>query len=207
MAKFQVVGKRFGRLTVTGFVGTKGDAGKRAICKCDCGAVKEVYVYSLTRGATKSCGCYNVEAARQRSTTHGMTNTPTYRSWWHMKIRCLNPNNLLYPRYGARGIKVYSPWIASFAAFLADMEPCPEGSSLDRIDNNGDYTPENCRWATRLEQAQNTRRNVNITYKGRTMCAAAWARETGVPAQRLLRRIKDGWSPERALNPNPYPTL
>jgi hypothetical protein len=124
--------------------------------------------------------------------------TPEYRAWSAMKLRCANPNNEQYHNYGGRGITVCDRWRQSFAAFLVDMGPRPSPRhSIDRIDNNGNYEPGNCRWATSREQNRNRRNNIVLTHDGRTMCLADWARELGVPRGTLLARYRDGQPPDR----------
>lgn len=124
--------------------------------------------------------------------------SPTYQCWNSMKDRCLNSNNACYSDYGGRGIKVCDRWLV-FENFLADMGERPTGLSLDRKDNNGDYTPENCRWATRQEQQQNMRSNNLIYYNGEILPAAEWARRFGMSRHALYQRLKNGWSIEQAL--------
>lgn len=125
---------------------------------------------------------------------------PEYQAWRNMVVRCTNPKYKFYHRHGGRGIKVCDRWRGSYAAFLEDMGVKPSPSlTLDRIDNDGDYTPENCRWATRKEQSRNSRTNHNLTFQGKTQCLAAWADETGIKAGTLYSRLKNGWSTERAL--------
>ena len=197
--KFDVVGKRFGRLVVTGFVGTSGRDRYRAVCKCSCGNTKDIYVYSLLRGYTTSCGCYNSERTSAQFTTHGMRQAPEYNVWSGMKKRCLNKNDEFYRLYGGRGITVCPSWTEHFESFYKDMGPRPEGATLDRINPNGNYAPGNCRWATGPVQARNKTNNVMLELDGKRLCAAEWARDLDVPYRRLLRRIRHGWSPERAL--------
>ena len=126
--------------------------------------------------------------------------TAEYRAWYNMIVRCTNSKYKNYHRHGGRGIKVCDRWVGSFGAFLEDMGKKPNPSlTLDRIDNDGDYTPENCHWATRKQQSRNSRQNHNVTFQGRTQCLAAWAEETGVKAGVLHKRLKRGWSTERTL--------
>lgn len=165
-------------------------------CRCDCGNERAVKAASLRRGKSTSCGCHHQAVV----TTHGMTGTPTFRSWESMKQRCLNPSAPGYAEYGGRGIKIYEPWVSSFEQFLADMGVRPDGMTLDREEVDGDYTPENCRWATPTQQLRNRRDTVRLTWGDRTMNTYEWAAETGIPAKALRDRIRAGWSPERALS-------
>lgn len=136
---------------------------------------------------------------RKRPESHGLTGTPTYFSWHNMRTRCLDPNSPVYASYGGRGIKVCRRWLDSVAAFAADMGEQPPGMTLDRIDTNGDYTPENCRWATPREQANNTRSNHRITVHGETDTVANWARRSGIEYTALLYRIQAGWNADDAV--------
>ena len=129
-----------------------------------------------------------------------MKNTPEYEAWAGMKKRCLNPNFKSYNSYGGRGIKICQTWQNSFEQFYKDMGPRPSFEhSVDRIDNNGDYTPNNCRWATRSEQSRNKSVTRLISFKGKTQCLTDWAKEKGLSKDVLWRRLKAGWSIERAL--------
>lgn len=129
---------------------------------------------------------------RGRATVHGLAGTPEHQSWSAMCGRCNNPTDPAYARYGGRGIIVCTAWLGTtgFQAFLKDMGPRPVGTSLDRVDVNGNYEPSNCRWATRREQAQNKRNNVMITAFGKTQCLVEWARERMIPEDTLRGRIK-----------------
>jgi hypothetical protein len=125
--------------------------------------------------------------------------SPTYQSWKDMKARCNCTTKSDYAYYGGRGIKVCERW-QSFSTFVLDMGARPAGMTLERDDNDGDYSPDNCRWATRKEQTHNTRRSVRVTYNGETMCVAEWAARIGISRKTLLDRLQRyGWTAERAL--------
>ena len=133
-------------------------------------------------------------------------NERAYSTWWAMKSRCYNKNHIHYDAYGGRGIKVCDRWLGKngFENFYADMYPRPNNATLDRIDNNKDYCPENCRWGSKMEQANNTRRNRRIEYDGRILTTAQWARELGIPYRTLQTRIRRGMRLEKALSARKY---
>ncbi|MBY0469146.1 MAG: hypothetical protein K2Q07_09240 [Burkholderiaceae bacterium] len=132
---------------------------------------------------------------------HGGSHSLTYRRWKSMRQRCLDPNSTSYAQYGGAGVTICARWVESFAAFLADMGECPDASmTLDRRDGSRGYEPDNCRWATRLEQNRNRATNTPITYQGRTMLVAEWAAELGFDANMLRQRLYLGWSVEKALS-------
>lgn len=200
-------GDRFGRLTVTGFhvvIMKNGDKLTKAVVKCECGTPeKSVFISNLVRGTTLSCGCLASEKTSKRSKIHGMVGTPLYKRWKSMKDRCAGHCEAAKRLYHGRGIKVCRRWY-SFKNFLEDMGHPPSPShQIDRINNDGDYCPENCRWATPLENSNNTRKNRNITFKGRTQSISMWAREKGWVPKVILNRLNRGWSVERTLTTEP----
>jgi len=175
-------GKKFGRLFVI------EDSMERYFkevvwkCRCDCGNQKMIIGSRLSSGVTKSCGCLANELTRKRLFKHGKSanSDPTYQSWSNMLRRCYNKKNIAYERYGGRGIKVCSNWKNNFVLFLDDMGERPEGLTLERIDNDGNYTPENCKWATRKEQGNNKTNNILITDNSVTKTQSGWASAIGI---------------------------
>lgn len=156
MKALSLVGQTFNRLTVLEKVESDSQ-GSRWQCQCQCGNYRVVHGKKLTAGAVRSCGCLLQEALTKKgkNSTHRMSGTPTYITWIAMRERCGNPNSISYRWYGAKGVRVCSRWSQSFANFLSDMGHRPPGKTLDRIDGRKDYAPENCRWATPLEQRHN----------------------------------------------------
>jgi hypothetical protein len=198
--KIDLTGQVFNRLKVLGDSGerTKGNKVKW-LCQCSCGNNTCVESYKLKSKHTQSCGCIHKEQLVARNLTHGMSDFPEYSNWLHIRKRCNNPADPNYPDYGGRGITVCSAW-DSFEAFYKDMGPRPSPKhSIDRIDNNLGYSPENCRWATSGQQANNKRNNHLLTFRGKTMNIKNWAQELGVNERRLRTRLSAGWSAERAL--------
>lgn len=169
-------------------------------CRCRCGNQVVVASQSLRQGVTMSCGCYAREVNRIRKLTHGRSFSPEYRCWRGMIDRCTSPNSIGFPWYGGRGITVCERWLHSFENFFADVGERPSPNhSLDRIDNDGPYSPENTRWATSREQSLNTRRNVMWTYRDETHCVSEWAEILGVKQHTLICRWYAGWSVEKIL--------
>ena len=169
-----ILNKRFGRLIVIKFTGKKGTC-RLMQCKCNCGNYTITRIYDLLNGDTKSCGCYKKDMIRKTKTTHGMSGTKFYLRWWNLKNRCYNPNFPDYRYYGARGIFMCERWKNSFSDFYNDIiGTYKDGLTLDRINNNGPYSPENCRWATRREQSQNRNYCHQITIAGKTYPLWKW---------------------------------
>jgi len=161
-------------------------------CECDCGKRKQIYGSRLISGRTKSCGC-------GKWRTHGMSKTYLYRRWMNMRGRCQDPEHHQYKNYGARGIRVCKRW-EDFAKFFQDMgHPPTLKHTLDRKNNDGPYSPSNCRWATEKEQKNNTRRSRYSTFNGLTLTTSQWADRIGVPRKFLNLRLFKGWSIERAI--------
>lgn len=198
-----LTGRRIGRLLVKRRFDVCVKPGQQSkwLCVCDCGSDVVVLGGNLHKGDTKSCGCYKSERTSEIKTTHGLCHTPEYRIWNNIRRRCLDPRVPHYAEYGARGITVCDRWRESFANFYADMGAKPFASAtVERKNNNGPYSPENCVWATRREQANNTRRNRHITFHGRMQTLAQWAREVGMRPGTLQMRLDAlGWTVERAL--------
>ena len=201
MKKFNLVGQRFGRLTVVAYAETRGKIGNRRpywLCKCDCGNEKIVSATQLKCKHTKSCGCLSRETTGDLNRTHNMSRTHIYGIWCSMKERCNNPQCKSFKNYGGRDITVCERWL-EFENFYADMGERPEGLSLERIDNNKGYSLDNCKWATRKEQMRNSRRNRMIEYQGQTKCLSEWAQMFGMRFERLRERLNAGWPIEKAL--------
>lgn len=199
MSTENLIGKEFHRLTVTRRAPNFGRRKNKVAWFCQCVCGKEVVVegYRLRKDLTKSCGCLVTEINADRLRKHGRRWTIEYTRWLHMRQRCLNKRNPDYRYYGARGISIDPRW-DSFTNFLADMGPMPfPQAELDRIDNNGPYCMDNCRWATRTQQNRNSRHNHLITFRGETRCISEWKEITGITA--LNDRISRGWTVERAL--------
>lgn len=192
--RLDLVGKRFSRLVVVAEGKTKmhpsGSSHSSFVCECDCGSVVSVIGTSLTTGNTTSCGCFNLELLKARA-THAMTGTRTYRIWQAMRNRCRNTNMAGWQNYGGRGIRVCERW-SSFENFLSDMGESPPGHEIDRIDNNGIYEPNNCRWATREQQSRNKRSNRIISFNGQSKCMKDWARKFRLTNLLWLRDWKNG---------------
>jgi hypothetical protein len=184
------VGKKYGRLTVIRWAHTTNADGLWWACLCECGREKVVRGHSLRSGATKSCGCLQREFVASLNRTHGLSETRTCKIWKNMLDRCLNAAHKSYKDYGGRGIYVCERWVSSIENFMNDMGPAPDGLSIDRIDNDGPYCPENCRWVTREIQSRNMRTNRVISFAGQTKILKDWADELGIYPTSLASRLQ-----------------
>jgi hypothetical protein len=198
-----LIGREFGRLKVIKRTCNDKFGHSMWLCVCSCGKEKIIVNYSLINGTTKSCGCWNIEKTVRRSIKHGHKRiekvSKIYRAWESMIKRCTNYNDNGYKNYGSRGITVCQRW-RKFSNFLEDMgEPPTSKHSIDRIDNDGNYCAQNCRWATRKERNRNTRNNHLILFNNKEQCLAEWAEETGISSATILWRLSNGWSVERSL--------
>ena len=199
---YRLEGQRFGRWTVIEQCGVDHRGEKLYRCQCDCGNVGVVRSSSLRDGRSSSCGCFANELTSKRSKTHGMTNTRLFNIWSGMRSRCYSTTDYHYKWYGARGITMCDEWKNDFQTFYnwAISSGYDDGLSIDRIDNNGNYEPSNCRWTTHAEQMRNQGRNIMLTYNGKTLCAMDWSRETGLSDATIRwRKNKLGWSDEKTL--------
>ena len=173
-------------------------------CLCKCGSKKMVRQTHLVSQRVRSCGCsryvWVAEKLRERYIKHGLTRTSMYKTWSSMKDRCVNQANPSYEGYGGRGISVCDRWINSFESFLLDMGYRPVGCSIERIDNNGNYEPSNCRWATRKQQASNTRSVHWVTINGTKMTMTDAAKSVGMRVGTLSERIRRGMDDQEALS-------
>lgn len=185
-----MVGEQCGKLTVLSR--SEGRTSSRAafwLCRCACGKEVVVSGASLRGGQTKTCGC----SAGQHNITHGMTDSPEHKIWISMRQRCSNPKNRSYKNYGGRGIYVSESWNASFQQFYTDIGPRPSAAhEIDRTDNDGPYSKENCRWVTARENLLNRRNNRHVVIDGVTVCISEAARILGVSHGSVVNRIKKG---------------
>lgn len=204
MSRFEI-GGTYGFLTIVG----REREGRCSYfrVRCVCGVTKRIRRAAFySERPTQSCGCKRIDLLRQFRTTHGASvksDSDAYRTfvaWQSMIWRCNNKARRDYPRYGGRGIRVCQRWLTSFENFLADLGLKPKGSSLGRIDNDGDYQPGNCRWENNTEQARNKSSNHLIEFSGQTKPLIAWAEERGLSKWALQKRLANGWPVDKALN-------
>ena len=196
-----ISGKRFGRLTAIKYIGKS--KGKQTLweCKCDCGNIAIVHQQNLKSEHTSSCGCYNSEVASEREKEHGQSGTRLYNIWHDMIYRCYNSNHRSYKDYGGKGIIVCNEWKDDFEVFRnwAIENGYKENLSIDRIDSDKNYCPENCRWATDIQQANNTSRNLIFTVDGCTDTLANLCRKYNIPYTLAHSRIYRNWDIKKAL--------
>lgn len=198
--RIDISGQRFGMLTVLYFSHTSKTKCAYWVCRCDCEREVPIPVSSFSR-PNSSCGCRREGMLKNgmMHRTHGMHGATEYNIYCSMIQRCTNPKCDAYKDYGGRGIEICERWLESFENFFADMGARPKGTSLDRRDNNLGYCPKNCRWATKHEQANNTRANRVIEFRGERMTMSQWARKSNLQIQTLHNRLLLGWTVERAL--------
>jgi len=209
MSKFiDLTGQKFGRLTIVERIENAKDGHAKWLCQCKCNNNTVVYSTNLIRGLTRSCGCLNKELTIKRNYKHGHSYknkiSNTYIIWQGIIQRCNDSNHGAYKNYGGRGIKVCDRWQQpkgqGFINFLKEMGKNPGGLSIDRINNNGDYCKENCRWSTIKEQIRNRRNTIWITIDGITKCLAEWCEIYHIDYKKVWGRIYQyGWTPEEAL--------
>ena len=195
-----ITGQRFGRLTAVRYYDYTNNNGSRWLFRCDCGRDVVAYSSLVRQGRTKSCGCLNQELRKGRA-RHGMVGTPVYNAWLHMRQRCNNQACPEYRNYGARGISVCPEW-DDFSAFYdwSMQNGYRKGLTIDRIDNDGNYSPDNCRWATMLTQENNKRNNHFVTYRGQRMTVSQCARAAGVSRNSLNYRLGRGMTADEAVD-------
>lgn len=190
-----ITGQRFGRLLVGSYSGKS-----RWACLCDCGSQTEVLTSNLARGNSTSCGCYISEVTADRNRTHGKCSHPIYRTWARMKRRCHNQNHETYRYYGGRGIVVCERW-QKFENFYEDMfSTWQKGLEIERINNDGPYSPDNCKWATRTEQARNTRTSVFVNSPWGYMHLKEACEKAGINYKLAHGRLRQGISEDRLFN-------
>lgn len=188
--KKDITGKKFGKLTVLKPI-IRGKGKVRWLCQCDCGNEHSATTSNLIGGNVLSCGC--------SIKSHGLSKHKLYDTWTSMMARCYNTKHKAYHRYGGRGILVYKEW-HDVKNFIKDMSPKPKGMSIDRIDNDGNYSPQNCRWANAKQQRLNQKYNlIMVTLNGETKCIADWIKELNLTREVYNRIDRLGWEPERAL--------
>lgn len=201
MRLLDLTGRTFGRLTVLSRAENSKGGKPRWLCRCQCGNECIVHSSSLVSGNTKSCGCLRNEKSRSRAMTHGMSKSPLFAVWCAMIGRCENQNNKSYPNYGGRGISVCKEWHDSSTFFeWALNNGYSHGLTIERIDVDKGYEPDNCKWVSRKQQARNKTNNVMIEIDGTSKCLPEWCEEYGVNYYTVYQRIKKlGWEPKKAL--------
>lgn len=206
--EFKDIGKKYGKLTAVKDLGTfwiSGVKRRKIECICDCGNVHVATISHLKLGQVKSCGCLSNGSrvkAIEKCTKHELINHGLYKVWSSIQQRCYNPKHRSYKNYGGRGILMCEQWRENFYSFYqwAVANKWEQGKPIDRINNNGNYEPDNCRFVTIKENNRNKRKNINITFNGVTQCIAAWAADLNVDFKTLKYRLSNNqWSLEEAL--------
>jgi len=201
MRRLDLKGQKFNRLTVLEYSHNEG-AKVMWKCRCDCGNITFVSSSNLRCNRTKSCGCFKLEEFSKRFTKHNQRHTKLYEIWKGIKNRCLNPNHSSFHNYGGRGITICDEWKNDFVSFYNwSMQNgyIESVTTIDRINNDGNYEPSNCRWTDRKTQANNTRTNHYITYQNQTLTLKQWSEKINISYSCLLSRLKHNWSIEKAL--------
>ena len=201
-------GNSYGRLTAISSYSKKSPSGKSRtywICMCECGNTKHMLADNLRKkDRIASCGCYKSEFFSKLNSTHRLTGTRVWRSWESAKQRCLNPNDNNFPHYGARGIRICDRW-SSFELFLEDMGyPPSTNHTIERIDVNGDYNPNNCKWATSKEQARNKTNNKLYEHDGKKMILVDWSKYLSIRLITLRKRLDANWPLDRVFSKNNF---
>lgn len=214
--EIEIIGLKKNRLTAIKYVETNKHRKRIFQFACECGNITKAVVSDFLNGHTKSCGCLFRETSAKKMKKfrhlgegnrlrHGMTNSSEYSTWRTMKARCYNKKTESFKSYGARGIKVCKSWLDSFDNFFADMGPKPTNKHvLDRINVNGNYSPENCRWATQHDSDRNKRTNKYLTYNGETLIESDWCKRLGLKSRNAIsKRIASGWPTDLAFTLGP----
>lgn len=204
MRKVNRIGVRYGRLLVIKEATQPQNIKHKRVfwlCKCDCGNETVVASHNLQSGTTKSCGCWHDESARIIHTKHSKINTRLYGIWLCMKNRCYHKSHKEYNHYGGKGITICDEWLNDFETFYnwANENGYNDNLTIDRIDNNKGYSPDNCRWATRTEQTRNRTNTIFLTYNGTTLPMAEWCEKTGLSYSAVRLRLERGWDVEKTL--------
>lgn len=200
-----LIGQRFGKLTVVSWAGDS-----RWLCQCDCGGVSTPITANLKRGNTKTCGCSKRGSENKRAWKHGLYNTRAYKTWLSVRRRCFDQKNAAYKDYGAKGISMDDEWANDVVAFVRDVgQPPSDNHTLDRIDNSKGYFPENVRWATPIEQANNRSTNRYVVFRGERMTVSQLARkiaiEVGIAHETMVTALEHQMYPRRSRR-RPFPT-
>lgn len=197
-----MTGKKYNSVTAIKVVGSTSSRDKKWLFICDCGNKFEANGYNIRSGKVVSCQKCSAERTRISSIKHGLSETPEFSTWTDIQTRCYNKNSTSYINYGGRGIRVCDRWLESFSNFLDDMGNRPPNTSIDRIDNDGNYEPSNCRWATLSQQQRNKRNKRLIEINGVKKHLCEWAKEYGLFASTILIRLQAGNSGESLIRPS-----